>query len=230
MYTKITKDVGEAVKIIRGGRVVAFPTGTSYGLAVDTLQGHALQRLRNLKQRPSEKTFTVFLKESLWDSFFNLTEQEHALLPAMRGKPLTLLVHPKEDLAHLSQDGRVGVRIIDHPLMQQLADAVGVPLTATSANISGQEACYDLACIQRTFPGRLDPNSTAYGDIGRAGDTTYDLSLGCILDGGTLPKRKATTVARLDGDRVIIVREGELDGTALSGKLPPPLMGSRRRR
>lgn len=195
MRIPVTNDIHEAARVIREGRVVAFPTGTSYGLAVAALSGHALQRLRNLKERPQEKTFTVFMRPTLWDTHLIVTKPELVLLQHMRNQPLTLLVCPNDTLAHLAQEGRIGVRVIDHPLMEQLAAVLDVPLTATSANKSGKEPCRTPACIEQTFPWRID-------------ESTYDLSLGCILDGGTLPQRQPTTIARLDDDKAIIVRQG----------------------
>lgn len=183
-YAQTTQDIKAAVRAIKQGRIVAFPTNTAYGLAADALQGHALQRLRNLKQRPADKTFSVFIKDDLWDKFLNLTGQEKKYLSQNKNQPLTLLIQPKPPLAHLSQNGLIGLRVIDHPLMQELADAVEVPLTATSANISGQEACYTPACIERAFPGQID-------------ETTYDLSLACILDAGQLPQKPPSTIVKL---------------------------------
>lgn len=197
MQIPVTSDIHDAARVIREGRVVAFPTGTSYGLAVDALSGHALQRLRNLKERPQEKTFTVFMQPALWDRYLMLTVPERILLQRMYNQPLTLLVYPNDALAHLVQEGRIGVRVIDHPLMEQLAAVLDVPLTATSANKSGKEPCRTPACIEQTFPWQID-------------ESTYDLSLGCILDGGTLPQRQPTTIARLDDDKAIIVRQGEV--------------------
>lgn len=206
MYAPVTKDIAIAKKVIQEGRIVAFPTGTSYGLAGDALQGHALQRLRNLKQRPKEKSFTVFLRPELWDKYFEMTSEERALLEKYPNSPLTVLLQPKESLAHLAQDGRVGLRVIDHPMMAELASSVDVPLTATSANVSGQEACVDVQCIQGQFPGKLP----ATGDIARAKETTYDLSLGCILDGGPLPAGRVSTIVRLDNGAVQVIRAGTL--------------------
>lgn len=199
MPIEVTAEVGRAVEIIRQGRVVAFPTGTSYGLAVDALQGHALQRLKNLKKRPQEKTFTVFLSENLWDQFFEIHDQEKVLLTKHAGQPLTLLLPAREPIAHLAQDGLVGLRVIDHPMMQQLAEAVSVPLTATSANIASQELCYSPAAIQAAFPQIIDEQSLA-----------YDLSLGCILDGGELPPNPPTTLAKLVDGNIQVIRQGKL--------------------
>lgn len=189
------------------GRVVAFPTGTAYGLAADALQGFALQRLRNLKNRPTEKSFTIFLRETLWHEFFDLTLEEKKLLHANKNQPLTLLVHPKSSLEHLAQDGLVGLRVSDHPLMQELADEFTGPLTATSANKSGEEPCYSPDAIEKTFPWLIDTHET------------YDLSLAAIIDAGVLPPNSPTTIARLDGDKITILRPGKLTKEKLQAQL-----------
>jgi len=194
---KHTKRIKEAAIVLQQGRVVAFPTGTSYGLAVDALQGHALQRLRNLKKRPEEKTFSIFMSEKFWPKFLKLSEAEKDFLKKYANKPLTLLVAAQPDLEHLAQDGRIALRVIDHPMMQELANEVDVPLTATSANISGQEACYSPVEIEKAFPGKLD-------------ETTYDLSLGCILDGGILSQKEPSTIVELNGEKIKIIRQGAL--------------------
>lgn len=194
---KHTQNIKEAARVLQQGRVVAFPTGTSYGLAVDALQGHALQRVRNIKQRPQEKIFSIFMKESLWPEFLDLSDTEKEFLAQHKNQPLTLLVEAQPDLSHLMQDGRVALRVIDHPLMLALAEAVDVPLTATSANISGQEACYSPTEIEKAFPGKLD-------------ETTYDLSLGLILDAGELPHKQASTIVKIQENKIIVVREGAI--------------------
>lgn len=206
----ITNDVAKAAQIIESGRLVAFPTGTSYGLAADALQGHALQRLRNVKARPNDKSFTVAVKASLRDTFFEISDAERAFLEAHKNSALTLLLKPKESLKHLVQDGRVGLRVVDHPVFQMFVDALEVPITATSANVSGRPACYDTVCVKEYFPGLLDPNDTRHGDIASAGHTTYDLSVGCVLDGGTLEPGRESTIVRLDNGVPIIIRQGSL--------------------
>lgn len=205
MYAPITKDISEAVRVIKEGRVVAFPTGTSYGLAVDALQGYALQRLRNLKRRPQEKTFTVFVQPALVQTYFEVTPEERDFLATHQNEALTLLLTPKEDLKHLAQDGRVGLRVIDDPVMKELAEQSSVPLTATSANVSGDNACYTAQCITDMFPGTAAVSSE---ELARTGNTTYDLSLGCILDGGTLEEGRVSTIIRIDNGIPTVIREG----------------------
>ncbi|MEO6077222.1 MAG: L-threonylcarbamoyladenylate synthase [Candidatus Andersenbacteria bacterium] len=191
-----TKNIEEALPFITQGRIVAFPTGTAYGLAGDALQGHAIARLRNLKQRPQDKTFTIFLDQALWNKYLDITEAEENLLTRYANTALTVLVKPKESLMHLAQDGLLGLRVIDHPMMRELAERAQVPLTATSANISGQSACYDVACIEKSFPGKVG--------------TTYDLSLAGILDGGKLREGTQSTIVKISNKKLEIIRQGSL--------------------
>ncbi|MEX1112240.1 MAG: L-threonylcarbamoyladenylate synthase [Candidatus Andersenbacteria bacterium] len=205
MKPEIINDIEEAVRLVQEGRVVAFPTGTSYGLAADALQGHALQRVRNLKQRPEEKTFTVCLNEDRWDEFFEISADERAFLTTHAGRSFTLLLSPKEPLKHLAQDGRVGLRMVDHPTMEEFVRAAQVPLTATSANIAGGIPSASPQEVQDTFSWLLDPSDKL---IQRAGPTTYDLSLAAILDGGTLEPDKQSTIVRHVEGKWQVVRQG----------------------
>jgi len=220
VYTPLIKDVAAAARHIAAGRVVAVPTGTSYGLAVDTLQGWAVQRVRVLKQRPADKALTVFMADSLLDEFLDLADSERSLLQLMQNRSLTLLVKPRPSLAHLAQDGLVGLRVIDHPLMRALAMAAKVPLTATSANRSGAAACFTADCITDAFPGLLPDELLQEGDNPRgATGTTYDLSLAGLLDGGELPDKPPTTIAKIDGDTITIARQGALSQEELAQAL-----------
>lgn len=200
-----TTDIPRAATSIHQGRLVAFPTGTSYGLAADVTQGYALQRLRQLKHRPTDKTFTVFMKPSLYTEYLNLTQQEEEIIQAMQNKPLTLIVKAKQPISHLALDGTTGLRIIDHPLMEQLASAVDIPLTATSANISGKSPCFSPEDIQANFSPKLD-------------ETTYNLSIAYILDGGKLSQQQPTTIARIQENETKIIRQGAITKEELNKK------------
>ncbi len=209
MHTLITTDISKAVASITKGRIVAFPTGTSYGLAADTQQGFALQRLRNIKQRPGEKTFTISMKEELWPTFLDMSKIEKEAVETLRGLAVTILLRPQPNLYHLAQDGLVGLRMIDNRLMKNFLDAVNVPVTATSANISGQPACFSAQAVEQVFTGKRD-------------ETTYDLSVGAILDGGQLPNVASSTIIQFDTARqkISIKRPGVVTPTVLAQLLP----------
>ena len=215
-HVRLTKEVTEATRVIAEGRVVAVPTGTSYAFAVDALQGWALQRLRIVKGRPQEKSFTVFMNEELWAEHLELTDQEQHLLTNMAEQPLTLLVKPQASLEHLAQDGRIGLRVIDHQLMDDFAKAAKVPLTATSANRSGMEACYETECVRKLSPGIVPDELLDEATPRGASGTTYNLSLAAVLDGGSLSHTEPTTLARIRDGKVEIVRQGQLTEADIS--------------
>jgi len=217
-YAIITKDITQAAKYIHEGRVVAFPTGTCYGLAANALDGYALQRLRNIKNRPEEKTFTVFMTNKLQAKYLDLTDPEKALLAKMADQPLTLLVKPASPLQYLAANNLIGLRVIDHPLMQKLAEVTKLPLTATSANRSGEPPCSSPTRVTKAFPGLLPDSYLDEEDPQGASGTTYDLSLAAVIDGGKLPPSQPTTIAQLDNN-IKIIRAGALSQKELQSAL-----------
>ncbi|HBE90886.1 MAG TPA: hypothetical protein DDW41_06815 [Candidatus Andersenbacteria bacterium] len=209
LYSPLTSDITAAAAFITSGRIVAFPSGTSYGLAADATQGYALQRLRLLKGRPEDKSFTVMLNPALWGQYLQLTATETAFLTRAANQALTLLVKPQPSLEHLAKADLVGLRVIDHPLMNQLCQAMPVPLTATSANRTDEPACFSPECVQAAFPGLLPDDQLGEDDPHGASGTTYNLSLAAIIDGGTLPPHKPTTIVRLQKNgSLTVVRPG----------------------
>jgi tRNA threonylcarbamoyl adenosine modification protein (Sua5/YciO/YrdC/YwlC family) len=208
VYSIITKDIALATKYILDGRLVAFPTGTSYGLAANALDGYALQRLSNLKERPDDKAYTVFLADEMWPTHLNLTSEEKKFLADMPNEPLTLLVKPKPSIEHLAKDNLVGLRVIDHPLMSKLAEESQLPLTATSANKTEAPPCLSVDCITSAFPGLLPDEQLQEKDPRGASGTTYDLSLAAIIDAGKLSSSKPSTIVKFTRGRLQIIRPG----------------------
>ena len=87
-----------------------------------------------------------------------------------------------------AETGKVAVRISSHPFVERIFDGVSHPLTATSANISGQNNLYDIADIIDTFRSKID----------------------LIIDSGRLQPSKGSTVVDLTQTPPSIVREGEI--------------------
>ena len=132
----------EAVDAILRGAVVAYPTDTLYGLAVDPRQGDAVTRLRRVKARFQGGGLTLIAA--------SLSQVEAALgpLPPLGRRlartlwpgPLTVIFVPVVSLATgiQAQDGSVAVRVPANVLARKLAFATGFPITATSANLAGK--------------------------------------------------------------------------------------------
>jgi L-threonylcarbamoyladenylate synthase len=131
----------EAVDAILRGAVVAYPTDTLYGLAVDPRQGAAVAQLRRVKARFQGGGLTLIAA--------SLSQVEAALgpMPPLGRRladtfwpgPLTVIFVPAVSLATGIQapDGSVAVRVPANALARKLAFAAGFPITATSANLAG---------------------------------------------------------------------------------------------
>jgi L-threonylcarbamoyladenylate synthase len=185
--------VEEAAALLRRGEVVAFPTESSFGLAVDARSDAALARLFALKQREPGKPPPILLTREMVPLLAARVPERAALL-MMRFWPgaLTLVLPARAGLPEpIVLDGGVGVRVSPHPVATALVRAFGGPITATSANLSGQPAAMSASTVRSAFAGLA------------------------VLDGeagGAAP----STVARVSDDGVLtILRAGAIDPALL---------------
>ncbi len=150
----------EAAKWILAGRVVAIPTDTLYGLAVDPFSAAAVDALFAAKDRPGERALPLIASDR--------AQVERVLGPltplgarlADRGwpGPLTLVVAAPRSIAAAvtAGTGTVGVRVPQHDVARAIARMVGRPLTATSANISGEPATDDPDRVEASLGDRIE--------------------------------------------------------------------------
>lgn len=148
------------IEIIRQGGVVAIPTDTLYGLAADPFNARAVERLFEIKQRPHERAVPLVAADlSQVRAWLGELPAAGARLAA-RFWPgrLTLLVHapPRLAAAVTGGLGTIGVRVPDHAAARALAAACGMPLTATSANLSGEPPTADPDEVARQLGAGLD--------------------------------------------------------------------------
>jgi L-threonylcarbamoyladenylate synthase len=130
-----------AADCIAAGRVVAFPSDTCYGLAVDPTNPAAMRKLYQIKARPQEKAVScVFRSIDAIGEWAELIAELRAVLKNNLPGSFTFLLKPT---GAYPLDGLVGARIPDHPFTQALSEAIG-QFTATSANRSGEPPCYSI--------------------------------------------------------------------------------------
>jgi len=183
--------IADAAAAIRRGEVVAFPTETYYGLAVDALDIAALHRLFALKGRDSEKASALLVADLAM--FASLCAEVPArardLAAAHWPGPLTLALPARSGLpAAIVRDGFVAARVSSHKLAQALVEAVGRPITATSANPAGSPPPRGAAEVRAHFAEGLH-----------------------LLEGGETPGGPPSTLVRLRGDDVEILRRGAIE-------------------
>jgi L-threonylcarbamoyladenylate synthase len=150
----------EAVRAIRAGGVVAVPTETLYGLAVDPFRAESVERVFAVKGRVAGRALPLIASDAdqVTERFGALPVLARRLALRFWPGPLTMLLAAPLSLAPgvVAGTGKVGVRIPAHAVARALCRACGLPLTATSANISGAEPSGDPDEVERCFGDRID--------------------------------------------------------------------------
>jgi L-threonylcarbamoyladenylate synthase len=181
------EEVQLAVAALGRGEIVAFPTETFYALGVDGLDELALARLRALKGR-GEKAISLLVDgPAMIDRLCaEVPPRAAALMRRHWPGALTLALPARPGLPPaLVADGFVAVRHSPNPIAQALVSGLGRPITATSANRAGEPPATTAEAVDEAFGGRCR-----------------------ILDGGPTPGGAPSTLARVRGEVVELLRPG----------------------
>jgi L-threonylcarbamoyladenylate synthase len=193
--------VQQAAAVLQGGGVVAYPTDTVYGLAVDALNEEAVARLYAAKQRPADKALPLIIGDlsQLSQVVAALPGRAEQLIAAFWPGSLTLVVEPHPCLpdAVLGPSGGVGIRWPASVVSQRLAMALGRAITASSANRSGYPAALTAAEVTAQLAERVD----------------------VILDGGAVSSAEVSTVVDLTVDPPMLLRAGKVPVLAIEAVL-----------
>jgi len=191
--TPADEDIRGAVEAIRSGRIVAVPTETYYGLAVDPLNQLALQELFALKKRPHYKPILILISrlEQL-EKYAAATPSRYlSLIDCYWPGPLTLVFPARPEISEVltGGTGTIGIRLTSHPVACRIIEQLGGPITATSANLSSQEPARTARQVKECFGNRL----------------------GWIVDGGPADEGLGSTVVNIVDHVLCIERRGRVD-------------------
>lgn len=142
------KDLAEALRVLRSGGVIVYPTDTVWGIGCDATNEEAVQRIYALKRRADSKSMLVLIDSPAKLPYYvgEVPDTAWTLLDATNddetSKPLTIIYPHARNLAPnlIAEDGSVGIRITNEPFSKALCAQLRHPLVSTSANISGQPA------------------------------------------------------------------------------------------
>jgi len=170
--------IQEAAKWIRHGGVVALPTDTLYGLACDPFRADAVARLFTVKGRAAGQALPLVAADVAQVAAHLGTMPPLAARLADRfwPGPLTLIITAPVTLVRdvTGGTGTVAVRVPAHDVARAIAAACGRPITATSANVSGEPATSDPDEVERTLGDRIDLLIDAGATRGGAPSTIVD--------------------------------------------------------
>lgn len=152
--------IQEAARWILNGGLVALPTDTLYGLAADPFSADAVARVFAVKGRAAERALPLIAAGAAQatEHLGRLPAAGRRLAERFWPGPLTLLVSAPVALARdvTAGTGKVGVRVPADAVARAICAEAGRPITATSANVSGQPATPDPDQVERTLGDRLD--------------------------------------------------------------------------
>ncbi|EMA03796.1 translation factor SUA5 [Haloarcula vallismortis] len=178
--------VDDAAAAVRDGALVIYPTETVYGLGADALDAAAVERVFEAKGRDRDKPISMAVPDvETARQYTRASERELAFMREFLPGPVTVVVERRDVVPDVLVAGRdrVGVRIPDHDLALELLTETG-PLTATSANVSGNPSARtvgDLDAIRERAAVVLDDGETDGG----TGSTVVN------VDSGTIHRRGA---------------------------------------
>jgi L-threonylcarbamoyladenylate synthase len=186
--------IAQVVDSLNRGNVVALPTDTFYGLAVDPVNLRAVDRIYDIKTRARHKPLSLLIAEVA--QAYELAREIDTAFDRLAEKfwpgPLTIIVKAgsKLPLRVTANTGNVALRVPEAAISRAVVAKLGLPITATSANLSGFPEC-----------------TTANSVLDQLGD-----QIPLIVDGGPTARTMATTIVDLSGggSSWMILREGAI--------------------
>lgn len=185
---------------IRAGEVLGMPTDTFYGLAADPFNLRAVDRVYEIKSRSRHKPLSLLIEsiDQAEELARPLPQEFYKLARRFWPGPLTVIVKAASrlPLKVTANTGNVALRVPNAAIPLAVVKAATIPITATSANLSGESECTTAVAVRDQLEGRIS----------------------IIVDGGTSPRDVASTIVDLTDEeaRWRIMREGAITSQEIS--------------
>ncbi len=197
------KDLREIVSSIKEGKVIVCPTDTVYGLICDAADKKAVEKIFKIKKRDFQKPISLFVKDlKMAKEIAEIDKNQEKflrkiwpgkLIAVLKANPSTRLrAKGKFPKGIVCQWGKIGLRIPNYKLLNELLEKFNKPLAQTSANISGKPASAEIKKVIRQFTLRRGSGQENQPDL--------------IIDAGNLKPSKPSTVIDLTGKKLKVLR------------------------
>ena len=186
--------IAQVVASLAQGSVAALPTDTFYGLAVDPVNLRAVERIYEIKTRARHKPLSLLLAETA--QAYGLARDIDTAFDRLAERfwpgPLTIIVKAgaRLPLRVTANTGNVALRVPESAIARAVVHCLGLPITATSANLHGMPECTDAHFVRAQLADQIP----------------------LIVDGGPTPRDLPTTIVDLSGggNSWMILREGAI--------------------
>lgn len=190
IFSGLSKRMLDAtLKALRDGELIIYPTDTIYGIGCDMRNGKALDKLNQLKNRPSNKPFS-FIVNDIADAahFAKISNAAHRVMRRVLPGPYTFVLPSSAGVPRkmMSTEHTVGIRIPNHQIPLTIAKEFGGPIITTSVNLSS------------------DQPINAIGDLSHA----FLAAVAVVIDGGPADNEPSTIIDFTKDDPVVL-RKGK---------------------
>lgn len=190
---KINSDeLSNVISTLKNGGIVVFPTETVYGIAGNAFSKKAIDRIYEAKKRPKEKAMNIMIsdKEEITKYAYIKSNKEQEIIDSYMPGPITIILEKKEGIGEgfTLENNTIGVRIPDNEIALSILRKLDFPIIAPSANISGKDSGVDAREISKELGDFVD----------------------IIIDGGILKNAEASTIVKVENDKVIVLRQGRI--------------------
>ncbi len=202
---KQINNIQTAARLLKSGAVIAHPADTCFGLTGDLMNPEVLKKIQRIKERDANKPMSVLLPQqgkensqlsalsSQLSSYVELSPFAQNICNQYLPGPITIVLPkgPKIPTWYFPETQWIGIRMVDDESVNELLNEFGGPLITTSANLSGEATCYTTEEVEKAFKNSdIKPDGILVGEI-------------------TDPK-PPSTVIKIDGDRMEVLREGPI--------------------
>ena len=189
------KAAARAAELLRDGHPVALPTETVYGLAADALEGEAVVKIFEAKERPRFDPLIVHLPDRAWlERVARIDEESRGLIEKLIAQfwpgPFTIVLPRREIIPDIVTAGldTVAVRISAHPIFAEVIRAFDSPLAAPSANRFGRVSPTTAQHVVDELDGRIP----------------------LVIDGGPTEHGIESTIVAVRNGRMELLRRGPI--------------------
>lgn len=149
----------KAIEALKNGGTILYPTDTIWGIGCDATNENACQKIIEIKERPTNKSFIVLVDGfSMLEKYVPDFHEVCYDLADLASRPLTIIYPNAKGLAPsvLAEDGSVGIRITKDPICLKLIRSMRKPLVSTSANISNKPNPTNFSTIDSKIKSGVD--------------------------------------------------------------------------
>jgi L-threonylcarbamoyladenylate synthase len=188
------KKIDYIARSLKEGKAVVLPTDTSYGLSANALSFEAIEKVFRIKGRLKKNPISIIVKNMSQVKKYGVINRRTKILfnKFLPGR-LTIIIKKNKNLSNILTGGRntIGIRMPDFRIINKIMGKIDFPITATSANISGEIEPYSVKEILKQFK-----NKVIQPDL--------------LVDAGILRKNKPSTIVDSSEKKIKLIRKGPI--------------------